>query len=73
MGKDDQNLVFQEVSSADAIKYWQTQGLKYPRAHNLSREFLADIIMHEWYFKHIKFLIHVILPVCFEKFCRDSQ
>ena len=45
----------------------------YPRAHDLGGEFLANIIMHEWYFEHVEFLVHVILPVCFEKFCRGSQ
>ncbi len=28
--------------------------------------------MHEWYLEHVIFLVHVILPVCFEKFYRGS-
>ena len=45
----------------------------YSRAHDLRREFLPDIIMHEWYLEHVKIPVHVILPVCFEKLWKDLE
>ena len=50
-----------------------THGVDYSRAHDLRREFIPDIIMHEWHLKHVKIAVHVILPVCFEELWKDIE
>jgi hypothetical protein len=42
---------------------------RYSRAHDLRREFLPHVVVHKWYLQHVKIPVHVVLPVCFKKFC----